>query len=153
MKKWRCTVCGYIHTGNEPPDKCPNCGSPKEKFVEVATDFEQVFMNYAQKLTYGTDVEINPFFGDFKSIAPYVYNLPVGKRVPLHKHPKNDELFYILKGKIKFKVGNKEMVAVAGDLVEGKMDIPHTFENISDEHAAFLSVKGPKPIDTIMLEK
>ncbi|HBN26199.1 MAG TPA: rubredoxin [Desulfobacteraceae bacterium] len=35
MKKWECTVCGYIHEGNEPPDKCPVCGAGKEKFVEV----------------------------------------------------------------------------------------------------------------------
>ena len=35
MKKWKCTVCGYIHTGDEPPDKCPVCGAPKSRFVEV----------------------------------------------------------------------------------------------------------------------
>lgn len=35
MKKWKCTVCGYIHTGDEPPDKCPVCGADKTKFVEV----------------------------------------------------------------------------------------------------------------------
>ncbi|MBO5690846.1 MAG: rubrerythrin family protein [Spirochaetaceae bacterium] len=29
---WVCTVCGYVHTGSEPPDKCPKCGAPKEKF-------------------------------------------------------------------------------------------------------------------------
>ena len=32
MKKWRCTVCGYIHEGHNPPEICPICGSPKEKF-------------------------------------------------------------------------------------------------------------------------
>lgn len=152
MKKWRCTVCGYIHIGSEPPEKCPNCGAPKEKFVEVAQDFEQVHINHAQKITYGNEVEINPFFGDYTSISPYIYNLPVGQRVKLHKHPKNDELFFILKGKIKFRVGNKELVAVPGDVVEGKMNIPHSFENIGDEHSAFLSIKGPKPIDVIFLE-
>jgi len=31
---WRCTVCGYIHRGPEPPDECPVCGSPKEYFEE-----------------------------------------------------------------------------------------------------------------------
>ena len=36
MKKWRCTVCGYIHTGDEPPEKCPVCGADRSKFVEVA---------------------------------------------------------------------------------------------------------------------
>lgn len=33
-RKWKCTLCGYIYTGNEPPDKCPVCGVSKDKFVE-----------------------------------------------------------------------------------------------------------------------
>ena len=32
MKKWICTVCGYVHHGEEPPDFCPMCGAPKEMF-------------------------------------------------------------------------------------------------------------------------
>lgn len=35
MKKWECTVCGYIHEGNEPPEECPLCAADKSKFVEV----------------------------------------------------------------------------------------------------------------------
>jgi rubrerythrin len=35
MKKWKCGVCGYIHQGDEPPDFCPVCGAPKEKFIEL----------------------------------------------------------------------------------------------------------------------
>ena len=35
MKKWKCTVCGYIHTGDEPPEKCPVCGAPKSVFIDV----------------------------------------------------------------------------------------------------------------------
>lgn len=34
-KKWRCTVCNYIHTGPEPPDPCPVCGADSSYFVEV----------------------------------------------------------------------------------------------------------------------
>lgn len=30
--KYVCTVCGYIHEGEEAPDVCPICGAPKEKF-------------------------------------------------------------------------------------------------------------------------
>lgn len=37
-KRWRCTVCGYIHTGAEPPEKCPVCDAPKEMFVEIDAD-------------------------------------------------------------------------------------------------------------------
>ena len=32
--KWRCTVCGYIHTGDTPPEKCPLCGVPAERFTK-----------------------------------------------------------------------------------------------------------------------
>lgn len=33
MKKWKCTVCGYVHKGEEPPEKCPVCGADRSKFV------------------------------------------------------------------------------------------------------------------------
>ncbi len=36
MKKWKCTVCGYIHTGDEPPEKCPVCGAPKSRFIDIS---------------------------------------------------------------------------------------------------------------------
>lgn len=32
MAKWVCTVCGYVHEGDQPPEKCPVCGAPAEKF-------------------------------------------------------------------------------------------------------------------------
>jgi len=35
MKQWKCTVCGYIHDGDQPPDKCPVCGADKSKFIEI----------------------------------------------------------------------------------------------------------------------
>ncbi len=34
MKKWVCSVCGYVHEGSAPPEKCPQCGAPAEKFSE-----------------------------------------------------------------------------------------------------------------------
>lgn len=33
--KWICTVCGYVHEGEEPPEICPQCGAPKEKFERM----------------------------------------------------------------------------------------------------------------------
>lgn len=33
-KKFICTVCGYIHEGNEAPEKCPVCKAPASKFKE-----------------------------------------------------------------------------------------------------------------------
>ncbi len=30
--KWICKVCGYVHEGPQPPDICPVCKAPKERF-------------------------------------------------------------------------------------------------------------------------
>jgi len=149
---WRCTVCGYIHEGEEPPEKCPNCGAPKEKFVSYDESQKFIHMKFTDKVTKGKEVDVNPFFGDYTSISPYIYNLPVGKRVKLHKHPTTDEFFLILQGKLRFIVDGVELIAEPGDVIQGKMDLPHSFENIGDEHAFFLSVKGPKPVDLVFLE-
>jgi mannose-6-phosphate isomerase-like protein (cupin superfamily)/rubredoxin len=153
MKRWRCSVCGYIHEGDQPPDKCPNCMSPKEKFGEIPADFEKIHMHFGEKVSYGEEVEVNPFFGDYSALSPYIYNLPVGQKVALHKHPTTDEVFFVIKGKLLFRVGNTTLVATKGDVVHGKMDIPHSFENTGDEPAVFLSVKGPKPVDLVWVEE
>jgi len=34
MKKFVCTVCGYVHEGDSAPEKCPVCKVPAEKFAE-----------------------------------------------------------------------------------------------------------------------
>ena len=38
MKKWQCTVCGYIHEGDEPPEECPVCGADRSKFIELVSE-------------------------------------------------------------------------------------------------------------------
>ncbi len=34
MKKFVCSVCGYVHTGDQAPDACPQCKAPRDKFRE-----------------------------------------------------------------------------------------------------------------------
>jgi rubrerythrin len=57
MKKWRCPVCGYIYEGENPPEKCPQCGVPGSKFVEQKAE-----MSWAAEhvigvgKTFGADV-------------------------------------------------------------------------------------------------
>ena len=42
-KKFICTVCGYIHEGPEPPEKCPICKVPASKFKELEDDGTMTF--------------------------------------------------------------------------------------------------------------
>lgn len=32
-KKFVCPVCGYVYEGENPPEKCPQCGAPGSKFI------------------------------------------------------------------------------------------------------------------------
>ena len=34
MKKFVCSICGYVHEGDAPPEQCPQCKAPASKFVE-----------------------------------------------------------------------------------------------------------------------
>ncbi len=38
MAKYVCSVCGYVHEGDNPPEKCPQCGVPASKFVKQGGD-------------------------------------------------------------------------------------------------------------------
>ncbi len=34
MKQYSCSICGYVHEGDTPPEKCPQCGAVASKFTE-----------------------------------------------------------------------------------------------------------------------
>jgi len=37
--RWKCSKCGYIHEGTEPPAKCPSCKHPKEYYEPECLEF------------------------------------------------------------------------------------------------------------------
>ena len=52
-KKFRCTVCGYIHEGDSAPEQCPLCKASKDKFVEVEEKSEGLTFVTEHKLGDG----------------------------------------------------------------------------------------------------
>ena len=38
MAKYVCTICGYVHEGDNPPEKCPICGAPASKFDKMSEE-------------------------------------------------------------------------------------------------------------------
>ena len=38
MKKWVCSICGYVFEGEAAPEFCPVCKAPADKFVEQSGD-------------------------------------------------------------------------------------------------------------------
>ena len=75
MLKWKCSVCGYIHEGDQAPEQCPVCKQPKEKFVKI----EETSKNpYA-----GTKTEKNlweAFAGESQARNKYTYFASVAKK-------------------------------------------------------------------------
>jgi len=43
MKKFVCSVCGYVHEGNAAPEVCPLCKVGADKFSEMADTDELVY--------------------------------------------------------------------------------------------------------------
>ena len=38
MKKFVCSVCGYVYEGDAAPEQCPQCKAPASKFNEAAAE-------------------------------------------------------------------------------------------------------------------
>ena len=77
MKKYVCSVCGYVYEGDEPPAKCPQCGAPKEKFTEM----QEGAKSYAAEHVVGVAKDADPriveglrqhFAGECTEVGMYI---------------------------------------------------------------------------------
>ncbi|MDE6544416.1 MAG: NADH peroxidase [Muribaculaceae bacterium] len=58
-KKFICMVCGYVHEGDEAPEKCPICGAPASKFKPLDEESELQFVTEHEiGVAKGTDEEM-----------------------------------------------------------------------------------------------
>ena len=78
-KKFRCLVCGYVHEGNEAPEKCPLCKVGKDKFVEVVETGDGLAFADEHKLgvAKGVDAEVlqglkDHFIGECTEVGMYL---------------------------------------------------------------------------------
>lgn len=76
MKKFICTVCGYIHEGDTPPEICPICKVGADKFVEAQDE-----MVWADEHRIGIAKDIDPeiieglranFMGECTEVGMYI---------------------------------------------------------------------------------
>ncbi|MBI2334506.1 cupin domain-containing protein [Candidatus Daviesbacteria bacterium] len=66
--------------------------------------------------------------------------LPKSKTFTPHYHEQMMEVFIIMNGKVKAKIGQDEAILEKGDLVIAKEGEIHTFENLSDEDIDYLAM-------------
>lgn len=79
QKKWKCTVCGYIHQGDMPPETCPKCGAHMYQFIL----YEQVSETLEKSLK-------EAFAGESKA---HVRNLAFAEKAEKDGFPQIAKLF------------------------------------------------------------
>ncbi|MDR3364496.1 MAG: NADH peroxidase [Clostridiales Family XIII bacterium] len=59
MKRFVCSICGYVHEGDAAPDICPQCKAPAEKFSEQAVGEKLAFADeHKIGVAQGLDAEV-----------------------------------------------------------------------------------------------
>ncbi|MDF2988840.1 MAG: Rubrerythrin, partial [Eubacterium sp.] len=58
MKKFVCSVCGYVHSGDAAPDNCPQCKAAREKFIEQTETSAAWADEHRIGVAQGVDAEI-----------------------------------------------------------------------------------------------
>ena len=76
MKKFVCTVCGYVHEGDTPPAQCPICKVGADKFKEVVGEM-QLADEHRLGCAQGVDPEIismlrDNFTGECSEVGMYL---------------------------------------------------------------------------------
>ena len=66
MAKWVCSVCGYVHEGDTPPEKCPVCKVPAEKFIKQEEE-----MTWAAEHVLGVAQGVDPEIGEYWKTAAF----------------------------------------------------------------------------------
>ena len=93
MKKFVCTVCGYVHEGDTPPAECPVCHVGADKFKEVEGEM-QLADEHKLGVAQGVDAEIvqglrDNFNGECSEVGMYLAMSRVADR---EGYPKFAEL-------------------------------------------------------------
>ena len=77
MKKFICTICGYVHEGETAPEFCPQCKAPASKFQEQSTQTMSWADEHRIGVAAGVDAEVyeglqQNFMGECTEVGMYL---------------------------------------------------------------------------------
>jgi rubrerythrin len=144
MKKFVCSICGYVHEGNDAPDKCPQCGALKEKFNEKKEGTLQWADEHRIGVAKGVDQEIYDglkanFMGECTEIGMY---LAMGRQADREGFPEIADAYK------KIAYEEAEHAAKFAELM-GEVVFPDTKKNLQLRvDAEFGACQGKKDLAT-----
>ena len=95
MKKYVCTICGYVHEGPDAPEACPQCKAPKAKFILK----EEGARQWADEHRIGVAKDVDPevyeglkmnFMGECTEVGMY---LAMSRQADREGYPEIAEAF------------------------------------------------------------
>lgn len=66
--------------------------------------------------------------------------LPFGEAPPVHVHHGEDEIFHVIRGELRFRIGSETLMARPGHTVLAPRGVPHGFRVTSSEGAECLII-------------
>ena len=95
MKRFICSVCGYVHDGDSAPERCPMCKVPAEKFNEVVEGKLEFVQEHVIGVAKGCDDEMIKdlnahFVGECTEVGMY---LAMSRQADREGYPEVAEAF------------------------------------------------------------
>ncbi|MEL1135764.1 NADH peroxidase [Desulfitobacterium sp. THU1] len=148
MKKFICTVCGYVHEGANPPEVCPICKAGADKFKEMTDEF-----NFADEHRIGVADGCNDelleglranFMGECTEVGMY---LAMSRQADREGYPEVAEAYKRIAWE------EAEHAAKFAELL-GEVVVADTKSNLSARvEAEYGACEGKKKLATIAKEK
>ncbi|AUS98607.1 reverse rubrerythrin [Clostridium thermosuccinogenes] len=144
MKKFVCSVCGYVHEGDEPPKSCPQCKAPAEKFYEQKAESRQWADEHRIGVAKDIDAEVLEglranFIGECTEVGMY---LAMSRQADREGYPEVAEAYK----RIAFE--EAEHAAKFAELL-GEVVYPDTKKNLELRvEAEFGATQGKKDLAT-----
>jgi quercetin dioxygenase-like cupin family protein len=86
-------------------------------------------------------------------VAVMEQEAPAGLVVPPHVHDGEDEMFYVLAGRVAGHCGSAELGAGPGDFLFLPRDVEHALRVVGDGPARLLTIVGPAVFDRVVAEQ
>jgi quercetin dioxygenase-like cupin family protein len=80
-------------------------------------------------------------------------SIPPGRRVPMHRHSRESEAWFVLQGELTFDLENEAFVAGVGAYVHLPVGVAHSFRNSGEQPAMFLEILSPPDLERYFEER
>jgi quercetin dioxygenase-like cupin family protein len=78
--------------------------------------------------------------------------VPPGAGTPLHAHSKQEAVFYMVRGNLRFQVGDGVREHGPGSVIHAGRTVPHLFVNMGNAEAVVIVIARPGGIEKFFLE-